>query len=74
MNQERRKRIRSLILDLKELRGQVEDLVDEEAESIANMEEYFPDSPKITDMEEAQQSLEDVQGFLEDAISSLEEI
>lgn len=74
MNKERRSRIKSLLLDLEEIKSGIEEIRDEEEESIGSLEEYFPESPQIERMEEIRDLLDSVYDSLDSATMEIEEV
>ena len=72
MNKIRRKSLQTLMDQLEEIKGALEDLQSEEEEYRDNMPENLWGSERYEKAEEAISNMEDAVSSLEDAISSIE--
>lgn len=73
MNRERRKVIERLVARLADVEAEIEDVVAQEAEYLNNMPESFQDSQKGSDTEERISNLEQAQNSVPEVINYLEE-
>ena len=74
MNKDRRKRLRTIICQLADLKGQLEHLQEAEEEAMENMPESLQDSERYERMEEAAEALQTAVYSLEEIADSLGEL
>lgn len=74
MNENRRKRLRSIIGNLEAARTGIETIRDEEDEARDNMPENFLESDRYTDSEAASESMDSAIDSIDEAVSKLEEV
>ena len=73
MNNEKRKRVRTVIDIIQKCSDDIETIRDMEQDALDNIPENFQDSDRYANIEEAVGHLEDAESALEEAIQNLEE-
>ncbi len=74
MNETRRKKLRSIVHQLENVQGDIENVLDEEDEARENMPESLQETDRYTTSEEASEAMDMSIDSIGEAISAIEDI